>query len=107
MELAQPATEKKGFLTFDTIDQKTVHGTVVAQWERAAGSTRGTLTLAISFAGYTQTFQHAFEIFEYAGTFDYQRTGTNVSAVVNLARQGAAGALAGAWVLHVVETGTS
>ena len=103
VELTQPVAQKKGFLTFRTIDDETVNGTVVAQWERAAGSTRGTLALTIAFTGYTQTFQHLFEIFEYTGSLDYQRVGTNVNAVVNLTRQGAIGTLAGNWSLHVMD----
>ncbi len=103
VDLAQPSTSKKGFLTFVSIADETVNGTVVAQWERAAGSTRGTVQLKISFPGYQQTFLHPFEVFEYAGSLNYQRTGTNVTASVDLLRQGAVGALSGAWPLHIAD----
>jgi hypothetical protein len=101
--LAQPATVKKGFLTFTTVNDEIVNGSVTAKWERIAGSPRGTVTLTLKFPGYSQTFSHTFEVFEYEGTLSYQRTGTNVVAQVQLERQGITHSLAGTWNLHVVD----
>ena len=101
--LALPVASTSGLLVFTTLDDEIVNGTIVAQWQRAAGSTRGAVQIAIVFPGYNRTFQHPFEIYEYTGTMDYVRQGTNVAATVNLTRQGAAGTLAGPWNLQVYD----
>ena len=90
-----------GTLEFTTIDDEPVKGTVVAQWQRPAGVTRGSVQIAVAFPGYSRTFQHAFEVYQYRGTLEYTRRGTNIDATVALSREGAPGALGGAWTLHV------
>src|SRR5262249_49515695 len=99
--LPQPAVSTSGTLEIMTIDGDQVNGTATAQWLRDAGSTRGTVQIAISFPGYSRTFLHNFEVYQYSGTMDYTRKGTNVSAMVNLARVGAVDTLAGPWNLQV------
>jgi len=107
-EVAQVQTNAptSGTLEITTIDGDMVAGTVAAQWQRAAGATRGTVQIAISFPGYSRTFLHNFEVFQYGGTLDYTRKGTNVTATVNLNRQGATGTLAGPWNLQVEGPGS-
>lgn len=97
----QPPASTTGTLEITTIDGEMVTGTVAAQWQRAAGQTRGTVQIAIAFPGYSRTFLHNFEVYQYSGTMDYTRSGTNVNATVNLSRVGSTGTLAGPWALHV------
>ncbi len=102
-EVAQnlPAVSTSGTLEFTTIDDEVVKGTAVAKWQRAAGAARGLVQIALAFPGYSRTFVHNFEVFQYRGTMDYTRQGTNVAATVNLNREGAPGVLAGPWPLQV------
>ena len=102
-EVAQelPLVTTTGGIEFTTIDDEKVQGTAVAKWQRTAGATRGTVQIALTFPGYSKTFVHNFEVFQYRGTMDYQRVGTNVTSTVKLAREGAPGQLGGGWSLHV------
>lgn len=73
-------------------------GTVTATWQRAANSTTGTLQLKVNlpdFGFQDLTFNHGFEIFQYRGAFTYSRSGTNVTASINLPRVGGPGGFVG------------
>lgn len=77
-------------------------GSVSATWQRAAGSTAGTVRLKVVSAllGELPEFSHTFEIFEYAGTLTYT-PGAPVNGIVQLSREQRAGStLAGAVTLH-------
>lgn len=73
-------------------------GTVTATWQRPANSTTGTVQLKVNlpdFGFQNLTFDHTFEVFQYRGTLTYSRSGTNVTAAVNLPRVGAPGSFVG------------
>ena len=73
-------------------------GTVDATWRRNANETTGTVELRVNlpdFGFQSLTFNHTFEIFQYRGILTYTRNGDDVTATVNLPRQGAAGAFTG------------
>ncbi len=73
-------------------------GTVTATWQRPANSTTGTVQLKVNlpdFGFQNLTFDHTFEVFQYRGTLTYSRSGTNVTAAINLPRVGAPGSFVG------------
>jgi hypothetical protein len=73
-------------------------GTVTATWQRAANSTTGTVQLKVNlpdFGFQNLAFDHTFEVFQYRGTLTYTRSGTNVTASINLPRVGAPGSFVG------------
>lgn len=83
-------------------------GTVSAVWTRPAGQAAGTVELRVNlpdFGFQNLTFNHTFEIFQYRGPLSYTRSGSTVSATINLARQGAAGAFTGAFPLTRISNG--
>jgi hypothetical protein len=93
-EVARPIASQvtSGELIFDD-GMDVTRGQVTATWNRAAGSTKGTVQFRLNIddlAIRDLRFNHPFEIFEYQGNLTYTVSGTNINAAVDLTRQGAA-----------------
>lgn len=68
-------------------------GFMSATWNRAAGSTTGTVQINVRFPdfGINATFSHTYEISSYSGTFTYRRDGDSASGTLDVTRVGSPG----------------
>ncbi|HTH47981.1 MAG TPA: hypothetical protein VMB21_10750 [Candidatus Limnocylindria bacterium] len=99
-EVSRPvvATGTSGTMFFDN-GEEVAQGFIDATWNRAAGSTTGTVQLRVNLLRDlflpVMTFTHTFEIYQYEGKMTYAVHGANVDASVDLTRQGKAGKFTG------------
>jgi hypothetical protein len=107
-EVSHPVNAAKTAGTLSSNDAlDTPLGRVTANWSRAAGATVGTVLLQLDsdpLALHGLLFTNRFEIFEYQGQLTYTVSGSNITAAVNLTRQGTADTYSGPFHMTRLDT---
>ena len=79
-EFGEPLTRSS---TSGVYDDGFNQGPATLTWERAAGAKFGICTIHFAFLPEV-TFAHNFEVLQYEGTYQYQRTGSNITGTASL-----------------------
>jgi len=92
--------------SYVTIGVNVLSGTADALWNRAPVSATGSVSLHFQLPGFSVdiTTVHAFEIFQYQGTFDYVLNATGAQARVSLGRVGGTDIIMGSMGLTRLST---